>query len=724
MIRLYHYNKIFLRRALRWNSNLTINKKLNIGHLNLENNSEHWELVEDIARKDTIDRSKLLERYISNSDHNELDSDSFSRFDPKTLKGHTPRDSVHLNPDVAKVIQNNILSLQIPANIRRSASNYFVYLHKHSVHKPTSTKMEVDAHIAALFLHNYTSIYQALAELKKRIGTENFKPQRILEVGYGPAAGIIAFNDIMGPGYRPEKKDAVILGHLDMLRKAKLILSRQYNEIPNELLVPNTKIKYDEAVVEQETDNENLNELNNEPDVIQSSSESDDLIGEVMIKKIKIVTNLNSKIPASGSYDLIILTHQLLRDEERFPAQVDQLTTHYLSLLSPGGHLIIIERGNPTGFEIIERARQIMLRPENYPEEEGKIPRPWLRGSSVKSTTSSKYKDTELEFFEDFEVYDSKDLDKQISMSDLEESNNNICKDEIANETTNEATKDEVDYHIKVIAPCQHHSKSPLQIGNPKYYTTKEGKNLKIITFQKTVQRPKFTMELKKGKILATKWAMPLDGIGMDNIAQPGTGRPNGRNYENVNYSYLIIQRSLNDKETIKQINEDRENGRPSKSNEEDTWPRIIGPPMKSKGFVSLQVCTPLGKIEKWIIPKSYSKIAYHDARKAIKGDLWALGAKTKIPGIGGINVEKLEKAWKQELKLKKKEAKRKDYKISEMKQSFDDDSSIPDSSASTEDRITYLDNNIKKMAKVYEHEFYQANRKKDKKYKKSRPLI
>lgn len=58
--------------------------------------------------------------------------------------------------------------------------------------------------------------------------------------------------------------------------------------------------------------------------------------------------------------------------------------------------------------------------------------------------------------------------------------------------------------------------------------------------------------------------------------------------------------------------------------------PRNVMPPLKSKGHVTLDLCTPAGAIERWVVPKSFSKQAYHDARKAKWGDLWALGAKTR----------------------------------------------------------------------------------------------
>ncbi|KAI1464579.1 mitochondrial small ribosomal subunit Rsm22-domain-containing protein [Daldinia caldariorum] len=59
--------------------------------------------------------------------------------------------------------------------------------------------------------------------------------------------------------------------------------------------------------------------------------------------------------------------------------------------------------------------------------------------------------------------------------------------------------------------------------------------------------------------------------------------------------------------------------------------PRNILPPLKRRGHVTLDLCTPTGKIERWTVPKSFSKQAYHDARKTQWGDLWALGAKTRV---------------------------------------------------------------------------------------------
>ncbi|RMZ75420.1 hypothetical protein DV738_g5493, partial [Chaetothyriales sp. CBS 135597] len=60
--------------------------------------------------------------------------------------------------------------------------------------------------------------------------------------------------------------------------------------------------------------------------------------------------------------------------------------------------------------------------------------------------------------------------------------------------------------------------------------------------------------------------------------------------------------------------------------------PRVILAPLKRQGHVIMDVCTPLGTLERWTVPRSFSKQAFRDARKAQWGDLWALGAKTTIP--------------------------------------------------------------------------------------------
>ncbi|MCJ1319140.1 37S ribosomal protein S22 [Xylographa vitiligo] len=128
-----------------------------------------------------------------------------------------------------------------------------------------------------------------------------------------------------------------------------------------------------------------------------------------------------------------------------------------------------------------------------------------------------------------------------------------------------------------------------------------------------------------------------------------------GRNHEDVSFSYVAVQRGEDQRQgkcmkqgdsatsaafagyenhdSIKDVSS-------SQSLEEEgeicqshmlTLPRTIMPPLKRKGHVTLDVCTPSGQLERWTVPKSFSKQAYRDARKSKWGDLWALGAKTRV---------------------------------------------------------------------------------------------
>lgn len=682
-------------RGIRLNSGISRGKFLDLGidlEPSLKSQNIFGKVVEGDGNENVIDRDQLFSQNNPSPFRDESgvlirgENAHEARLLPETLKARTFRDQLELNPVVAKAINNNIISLHLPNNIRRSAANYFVEMYRGKLHRPAKTEMEVDSHIAAIFIQNYGSIYQSLAELKKRLGSA-FQPKRVLDVGYGPATGIAALNDLMGDTFKPELREAVILSGIEMQKRAKIILSRYMSEVPQES-AEDTK---DEARLEDDI------------------SEGEDLVGEVMTKKIKVNTKLSSSVPGTNNYDLIILTHQLLKNEERFPIQIDENLEHYLRMLSPGGHIVIVERGNPLGFEIISRARQIMIRPENYPDEHGKIPRPYMRGSLVKRRTSlesssSLANEEATRLMEDIDSRHG-----QVEEEDME------FEPELLQEMQNEAgeIQEHTNYHLKVIAPCPHQRKCPLQIGNPKYYEYDEGKKLKFCNFQKSIMRPKFNIELKKGKILATRWQEPTDGVGIEGLAKAGTGRPNGRNYEILNYSYLIAERSPTDAETVSKIEKDRINSTADYSigslgdNTQETWPRIINQPIKRKGHVTMDLCGSSGQLEKWVIPKSFNKEIYHDARKAVKGDLWGLEAKTKIKGAANLNVDKFEKLEKNRIKKVKKTLKKQDREITEKYNEL------------KHDTRGFSEDEVEGLAEVYGYDYARDSTRKEKLYGK-----
>ncbi|KAI5467796.1 mitochondrial small ribosomal subunit Rsm22-domain-containing protein [Mariannaea sp. PMI_226] len=106
-------------------------------------------------------------------------------------------------------------------------------------------------------------------------------------------------------------------------------------------------------------------------------------------------------------------------------------------------------------------------------------------------------------------------------------------------------------------------------------------------------------------------------------------------NQGDVDFSYVAIRRGVakSSQMTGKEATEAAFKGYEHAEEKPDmlTLPRTVLRPLKRKGHVTLDLCTPEGRLERWTVPKSYSKLAYHDARKSRWGDLWALGAKTRV---------------------------------------------------------------------------------------------
>ncbi|KAI2632766.1 mitochondrial small ribosomal subunit Rsm22-domain-containing protein [Xylaria nigripes] len=140
------------------------------------------------------------------------------------------------------------------------------------------------------------------------------------------------------------------------------------------------------------------------------------------------------------------------------------------------------------------------------------------------------------------------------------------------------------------------------------------------------------------------------------------------RNHEDINFSFIAAQRgTLPGTEQEPQPIQGDDPTLNAFSGYENSpvapdpqlLPRNILPPIKSTGHVTLDLCTPSGKLERWVVPKSFSKQAYRDARKAKWGDLWALGAKTRtsravrlgkgglVPNDGGMRSQRAAKAGK-----------------------------------------------------------------------------
>lgn len=642
-----------------------------------------------------------------------------ARLHDDTIRGRVNHNVISLPDEISKVINNNILSLVSPDRLRTKLAEIYKSLSKGQMLQAPTNSIETDAHIASLFLQDYAHTFQVLDELKKRTDT---KPDSILTVGYGPATGMVAANEVFDD-FRPSVKHAYIVGRFnrEMKKRAKIILSRQLCEQP---LEEEEVEEVEEAFEESEEVEEELIEEDVEP-----QTQENEYVGPVDTSRINIVTKIKDSLP-SRSYDLIVVNHALLTKEHHFPRDVDINIHMLLNLLNPNGHIVLIERGNHTGFEIISRARQLMIRPENYDKEIGKIPRPYIKGSKIKPQKLRGIDQLITEDDIEFEEQMLADIEKEIAEEELQEEaefdetegieeaeelenleksiiekHGEVSEEELKFEfeddenfelTEVDDSKDiDVEYHLQIVAPCAHHSKCPLQMGDPKYYKIPSHKHkLSWCSFDNIVERPKYTLELKKGKRLATNWDKSAeDGFGLDNLNKgtlrglQGKGRPGGKNTENGQFSYLIAKRSSNSPEDIKKIDYEREfNSSKVLENNEMNWPRIISIPTKIKNNVKLKTCAPSGNIEIWQIPKSMGKQIYHDARKVKQGDLWALDKKSVVVKnqLGDAKREKLDILSKLEKKSFVKQQRKKTWKklTSHSEEDFDDIVKLSDSIA------------------------------------------
>jgi ribosomal protein RSM22 (predicted rRNA methylase) len=178
-----------------------------------------------------------------------------------------------------------------------------------------------------------------------------------------------------------------------------------------------------------------------------------------------------------------------------------------------------------------------------------------------------------------------------------------------------------------IIAPCTNHSPCPMY---PVPGVSRSRKD--YCSFQQRYIRPPFLQHL----------------LGASD-----------RNHDDVDFSYIAVRkgRDLQDISTaVKPVVQNMDatdaafRGYEDKNAEETAkisslaLPRLVYSPIKRPGHVTIDVCTPAGKIDRWTISKSFSKAAYRDARKASWGDLWALGAKTRVSRNLQLGGEKSKK--------------------------------------------------------------------------------
>lgn len=275
-------------------------------------------------------------------------------------------------------------------------------------------------------------------------------------------------------------------------------------------------------------------------------------------------------------YDVIIASHILLPLDKEYKRR--EMLDNLWSLLSPeGGVLIVLEKGHPRGFEAVADVRQRLL------DEFILAPRAMPRIQSTEPEDLPRVREPGM-----------------------------------------------------IIAPCTNHVKCPM------YQTSGVSPGRKdFCHFSQRFTRPQFLQ-----RVLGET----------------------SKNHEDINFSFISVRRGMPVSPPTETAPRTAVNATSSATTQADSTlfstvpilqgeaatdaalegyestsrtttvrphplslPRNIMPPLKRKGHVTLDLCTPSGSIERWTVPKSFSKQAYHDARKARWGDLWALGAKTRV---------------------------------------------------------------------------------------------
>jgi ribosomal protein RSM22 (predicted rRNA methylase) len=281
-----------------------------------------------------------------------------------------------------------------------------------------------------------------------------------------------------------------------------------------------------------------------------------------------------------GKYDIIIAPHTL------WPLKEDHIRKQYVknlwSLLSTdGGVLVLLEKGVPRGFELVAAARELLL-------------------NSRISSPGNEAMSEDVEEPGEGTVWGKQPKDKGM-----------------------------------IVAPCTNH------LGCPMYVNRGISKGRKdFCHFKQRYIRPPFLQ-----KILGAKHRNHED-VEFSYVSVMRGRDLRDKNEENIIQGEVATDRAFigfeNPQAMTEEIEDEFDPTAPAVPDMEDTstsetphslsLPRMVLPPLKRQGHVIIDMCTPAGTLERWTVPKSFSKQAYRDARKASWGDIWALGAKSRTP--------------------------------------------------------------------------------------------
>jgi ribosomal protein RSM22 (predicted rRNA methylase) len=319
-----------------------------------------------------------------------------------------------------------------------------------------------------------------------------------------------------------------------------------------------------------------------------------------------------------GKFDIIIAPYTLWQIREDF-ARKQHILNLWSLLKDSGGVLILLEKGVAQGFEAIAGARDMLL-------ENRIITTPSPSSSSDNDASSTA---------ERIDVPPTHHHKKETGM---------------------------------IIAPCTNHRGCPLYVQKGRL----RGRNT-ICKFAQRYHRPPYLQKIftahRKGgsgknfedvqfSYLSVMRGRDLREVNAEGGSEEGKtaagekekgeeeGVLDGQDMANVSLDASHQQQQQQAQQQVQVIQNSAstdsafvgyENSSSSTSAQAQqtvhslSLPRVIFPPLKRAGHVILDVCTPSGTLERWTVPRSFSRRAFRDARKSNWGDLWALGAKSRI---------------------------------------------------------------------------------------------